>query len=247
MTPSQDKPTRPKTGEKDQAGPIWDRLKPAEIESAEKLASEYMAFLSEAKTERALGKILLEKARKAGFSDLAKGGKIARGGWLQHHGKLLGLFVPGRLSPEEGFNLVVAHGDAPRLDLKPKCLYEDGGLALIKSNLYGGLKKFQWLARPLALWGFCALKDGRQVEVRLGEDIGDPVLTITDILPHLDRKVQRDKRLVDAFPAERLNVLAGSIPLAGDKAKGKPGEKGDESKASKAKGRVKANFLKLLE
>jgi aspartyl aminopeptidase len=176
----------------------------------------YRTLLSTAKTERAVNKILIDTVTKAGFTDLENSGKVKRGGFLSHHGKLLGLFVPGQESPKSGFNLVVAHGDAPRLDLKPKCLYEDGGFGLLKSNLYGGLKKFQWLTRPLALWGLCVLKDGRKVELRFGEEPGDPVLTITDILPHLDRKVQREKKLSDAFPAERLNVLAASIP-DGDK------------------------------
>ena len=236
-------------GDGDKTGPIWDRLAPADLVEVEAMSAEYMALLSEAKTERELGKILLEKATEAGFADLEGGGKADKGGYLLHHGKLLGFYVPGAASPKNGFNIVVAHGDAPRLDLKPKCLYEDGGLAMIKSNLYGGLKKFQWLARPLALWGFCALKDGRHVDVKFGEDPRDPVLTITDILPHLDRKVQRDKRLVDAFPAEKLNVLAGSIPLAeAEGAKKDAGKaKGGGGKDAKEKRRVKANILKILE
>jgi aspartyl aminopeptidase len=224
--------------DKDQGRTIWERLTAAELEGVEALSARYRAFLSEAKTERTLGALLLEKVKAAGYRDLALGGRAPKGGYLQHHGKLLGLFAPGSAPVTEGFNLIVAHGDAPRLDLKPRCLYEDGALAMIKSNLYGGLKKFQWLARPLALWGFCALKDGRRVEVRLGEDPSDPVLTITDILPHLDRKVQREKKLIDAFPAEKLNVLAASIPLGGEE-----GEGG----AAKGKHPVKANVLKILE
>jgi aspartyl aminopeptidase len=143
----------------------------------------------------------------------------------------LGLYVPGTGDITEGFNLIVAHGDAPRLDLKPKCVYEEEGFGLLKSNLYGGLKKFQWLTRPLALWGFCVLKDGREVEIKFGEDPSDPVLTITDILPHLDRKIQREKKLSDAFPAEKLNVLAASIPVPGQK----------------VKSRFKSALLKILE
>lgn len=228
---------------KAQDRPIWDGLAQAERDDVERLSAEYRDFLSQAKTERTLGQLLLDKAKAAGFSDLEADAPASRGGWLQHHGKLLGFYIPGTMSPLSGFNLLVAHGDAPRLDLKPKCLYEDAGLAMIKSNLYGGLKKFQWLARPLALWGFCALKDGRCVDVKLGEDPSDPVLTITDILPHLDRKVQRDKRLIDAFPAEKLNVLAGSIPA---KKEDKAGEKAKSERGSEKK-LVKANVLKILE
>ncbi|MDR1395324.1 MAG: aminopeptidase [Deltaproteobacteria bacterium] len=206
------RPARPAASEKDenQTG-LWDRLTPAAREDMEKLALEYRTFLTEAKTERAVSRLILDQVRKAGFEDLAGPGRFGQGGYLSHHGKLLGLYVPGT-DFSGGFNLVVAHGDAPRLDLKPRCLYEDGGLGLLKSNLYGGLKKFQWLARPLALWGLAVLKDGRQVDIRFGEDPADPVLTITDILPHLDSKVQRDKKLTEAFPAERLNVLAASRP-----------------------------------
>ncbi|MDR1545117.1 MAG: aminopeptidase [Deltaproteobacteria bacterium] len=203
--------------------PIWERLDAPAREAVEALATEYREFLSLAKTERAVARLALDRAAAAGF---AGHGAKGRGGWLHHHGKLLGLYAPGLADPREGFNVVVAHGDAPRLDLKPKCVYEESGLGLLKSNLYGGLKKFQWLSRPLALWGFCALKDGREVEVRLGEAPGDPVLTITDILPHLDRKVQREKKLTEAFPAERLNVLAASRP-----APGKPSEAGRLKKA----------------
>jgi aspartyl aminopeptidase len=197
----------------------------------ESLATQYRQFLTKAKTERVVSDVTLEKVTQSGFVDLKNPGPVKNGGYLRHHGKLLGLFVPGQEDPLKGFNLIVAHGDAPRLDLKPKCVYEDSGLGLLKSNLYGGLKKFQWLARPLAIWGYCALKDGRHVDLRFGEEPGDPVLTITDILPHLDRKVQREKRLTDAFPAERLNVLANSQPLPG----------------GKEKSAVKGALLKILE
>ncbi|MDR1488093.1 MAG: aminopeptidase [Deltaproteobacteria bacterium] len=199
--------------DKDSKPTIWENLDEAQLTEVEDFAAEYRSFLTSAKTERAVNKFVVERALKEGFVDLdASSGKVKRGGYLSHHGKLLGLFVPGQQSPKAGFNLVVAHGDAPRLDLKPKPLYEDVGFGLLKSNLYGGLKKFQWLARPLALWGFCALKDGREIDLRFGEEPGGPVLTITDILPHLDRKVQREKKLSDAFPAEKLNVLAASKP-----------------------------------
>ncbi|MDR1607888.1 MAG: aminopeptidase [Deltaproteobacteria bacterium] len=192
---------------------IWEKLTPTQFEAVESLAQDYRHFLTKAKTERAVVAQLLAWAQAAGFEDLAQAGPARQGGYLTHHGKLLGLFKPGKAQgAKPSFNLVVAHADSPRLDLKPRCLYEESDLGLLKSNLYGGLKKFQWLARPLALWGFVALKDGRQIDVRFGEEPGDPVLTITDILPHLDSKVQRDKKLIDAFPAEKLNVLAVSKP-----------------------------------
>ncbi|MDR1039277.1 MAG: aminopeptidase [Deltaproteobacteria bacterium] len=194
---------------------IWDRTGPEEREQIERYSRDYMRFLTEGKTERKVFELVLGRLESEGFTDLARGGRADRGGYLRHLGKLLGAYVPGKSGPEGGFNIIVAHGDSPRLDLKPRCVYEDGPLALLKSNLYGGLKKFQWLARPVAIWGFTALKDGRTVDFRFGEDPEGPVLTITDILPHMDRKIQRDKKLSEAFPAERLNVLAASLPAGG--------------------------------
>ncbi|MDR1085127.1 MAG: aminopeptidase [Deltaproteobacteria bacterium] len=208
--PSQSAATK-ETDSEEKQPTIWEKISPAQQEEIESLAAEYRNFLTEAKTERAVNKYVLDKAKDAGYDDMAKADRLTKGGYLTHHGKLVGLFEPGR-DYTQGFNLLVTHGDSPRLDLKPRCLYQDGGLGLLKSNLYGGLKKYQWLARPLALWGFCVLKDGRKVEFRFGDEPGDPVLTVTDILPHLDSKVQRDKKLTDAFPAERLNVLAASTP-----------------------------------
>jgi aspartyl aminopeptidase len=216
---------------------IWDKATPAELKEIESHSRGYMDFLTSAKTERKVVSRVVEILKKSNFSDMASKspGKLKVGGYLAHHGKLLGIFVPGKEKATEGFNLIVAHGDSPRLDLKPKCVYEDGNFAMIKTNLYGGLKKFQWLARPVALWGFSALKDGGTLDYVFGEDPDDPVLTITDILPHMDKKVQREKRLVDAFPAERLNLLGGSIPLSSKK---------DEKHE---KGRVKSAILKIME
>ncbi|MDL2226152.1 aminopeptidase [Deltaproteobacteria bacterium OttesenSCG-928-M10] len=213
---------------------IWDELDEAGRREADAVGRDYRDFLSRAKTERAVVKEIVKKAEAAGFTDLAKlkGKSAGKGGYLVHQGKLAGLFVPGQASPAEGFNLIVAHGDSPRLDLKPRCAYEDAssGFGLLKTNLYGGLKKFQWLTRPLALWGFCALKDGRQVEIIFGEDPADPVLTINDILPHLDRNVQRGKKISEAIAAEKMNLIAASIPL------------GD----SEDKDRLKLAVLKIL-
>lgn len=197
---------------------IWDEMNPEAYKEADKLAGRYMDFLTKAKTERAVVTEVIGRAETAGLVDL-NGAKVkkatSKGGWLAHHGKAVGLLVPGRKSPEDGFNLIVAHGDSPRLDLKPKCVYEESapGFGMLRTNLYGGLKKFQWLARPLALWGFCALADGRHIDIVFGEDPKDPVLTVPDLLPHLDRKAQRDKKISEAIVADKMNLLAASIPL----------------------------------
>lgn len=195
---------------------VWDALDATGRKEADQLGRRYMDFITTAKTERAVVRSVAESLSARGLADLSrKAGKNSAGGWLSHHGKLIGAFVPGRRSPAEGFNLIVAHGDSPRLDLKPKCVYEETGpgFGMLRTNLYGGLKKFQWLARPMALWGFCALADGRTVDIVFGEDPRDPVLTIPDLLPHLDRKVQRDKKISEAIVADKMNLLAAGIPL----------------------------------
>lgn len=194
---------------------VWDELDQTARREADQLGRRYLDFLSRAKTERAVVREVVKSASGLGFADLESGKKIKAGGFLAHHGKMIGLFRPGRKSPAEGFNLIVAHGDSPRLDLKPKCVYEETspGFGMLRTNLYGGLKKFQWLARPLALWGFCALADGRTVDIVFGEDPADPVLTVPDLLPHLDRKAQRDKKISEAIVADKMNLLAASIPL----------------------------------
>lgn len=196
---------------------VWDELDQTARREADQLARLYLDFLSRAKTERAVVREAVKSASGMGFADLEGGKKIKAGGFLAHHGKMIGLFRPGRKSPAEGFNLIVAHGDSPRLDLKPKCVYEETapGFGMLRTNLYGGLKKFQWLARPLALWGFCALADGRTVDIVFGEDPAEPVLTVPDLLPHLDRKAQRDKKISEAIVADKMNILAASIPLGG--------------------------------
>ena len=212
---------------------VWDELNPAGRRAAETLAREYLDFLTRSKTERAVVRNVRQKLEAGGFADLGLArGWVKSGGFLCHHQKLLGLWRPGQAGPESGFNIIVTHGDSPRLDLKPKCVYEESGpgLGLLRTNLYGGLKKYQWLARPLALWGFCALKDGRTVDLVFGEDPRDPVLTVPDLLPHLDRKVQREKKMGEAVAAEKMNLLAAALPL------GKPEDKD----------RLKLAVLKIL-
>ncbi|MDR2405357.1 MAG: aminopeptidase [Deltaproteobacteria bacterium] len=232
MTKEKEKKTKETKNNSEEKLSIWDKVSPQELKEIEEFSVGYRDFLTQCKTERKVVQYILKLAEKAGFVDLAKKPtKIKVGGYLQHHNKVLGLFVPGRKDPQEGFNLIVAHGDSPRLDLKPRCVYEDGSFGLLKTNLYGGLKKFQWLTRPVAIWGFSTLKDGRTLDFTFGEDDSDPVLTITDILPHMDRKIQREKRLTEAFPAERLNVLASSIPV----------------KEKEGKNRLKQALFKILE
>ena len=170
------------------------------------------------------------QAKALGFVDLA-GKEAGPRTFYNYRGKTIVLAVQGRRPLTEGLRLVASHIDSPRLDLKQYPLYEDTDLAFLKTHYYGGIKKYQWLARPLAIHGVVLKADGRRVELKVGEDPGDPVFTVLDLLPHLAKKAQMDKKVADAFEGEKLNVLVGSLPL------------GD----SETKERVKLYLLKHLE
>ena len=119
----------------------------------------------------------------------------------------------------EGLRLIIAHIDSPRLDLKPRPMYEDVDLVFLKSHYYGGVKKYQWLSRPLALHGHVVKDDGRVIDLVIGEDDGDPVLTIADLAPHLDRQVMRDKKVSEAFVGEKMNLIVAGLPLGDEEVK----------------------------
>jgi aspartyl aminopeptidase len=154
----------------------------------------------------------------AGFRPLAKLKKPAPL-FSSLMGKTTALAVPGRKPPSEGLRLIVSHIDCPRLDLKQNPLYEEVELALLKTHYYGGIKKYQWMSQPLALHGRVVKSDGRLVDIVIGEADDDPVMTIADLLPHLAQRVQAEKKVNEAFPAEKLNLLVGSLPLGGEEVK----------------------------
>jgi len=193
--------------------PAWDRMSEAERGEALQLAEEYRRFLDEAKTERKAAREVLRLAGEGGF-----GRDPDRPLWV-HRGKVVALALLGERPPEEGLRIVVSHLDAPRLDLKQNPLYEEVGLALLKTQYYGGIKKYQWVTRPLAIHGVVVRRDGSSLEVCIGEDEDEPVFTVLDLLPHLARKVQYERKLNEAIPGEKLNVLVGSLPLEGEEAK----------------------------
>jgi aspartyl aminopeptidase len=206
----------------------WDvYAAPAERKAVEACAADYMDFLTRCKTERETVDYVLEKARAAGFStELTAKSKAYV---LAQRGKTVLLARRGKKPLSEGFRLVGAHCDTPRIDLKQHPLYEDTDLGLMKTHYYGGIRKYQWLARPLALHGVVVKKDGTVVRVCVGEGPADPVLTITDLLPHLAYK-QVEQKVADAFEAEKLNAVVGHAPA------GKDGDKA----------RVKRRVLELL-
>jgi aspartyl aminopeptidase len=194
---------------------------------------EYKTFLNKAKTEREFIKESVAQAKENGYRDLDElgdtplnpGDKVYR----VIKGKLMLLAVIGAKPASEGTRIVGAHVDSPRFDIKQNPLFESTEMAYFKTHYYGGIKKYQWVAIPLALHGVIVKADGSKVEVNIGEDEKEPVFTITDLLPHL-AKQQYEKKLNEAFEGENMNILIGSEPL-GDK---------DE------KDRFKKNILSIL-
>lgn len=190
----------------------------------------YKDFLSVCKTERESVDYFIQKAEKAGFSsfnekEYQEGYKF----YFNNRGKSLILGIVGEESLLNGFSLVGAHVDAPRLDLKGQPLYEDDGLAMLKTHYYGGIKKYQWLSIPLAIHGVVVLESGEVKKIVLGELDEEPVFTIADLLPHL-AKDQMTKPMNKAIEGEGLNVLLGAIPC----------------KDKEEKARVKSNVMNLL-
>lgn len=178
------------------------------------LAEAYKKFLDQGKTEREVVSFLEEQAIALGYQDLKKIEKLEEGQtfYFNHRNKCF--FMGLKKSPlKEGFNLVAAHIDAPRLDLKGAPLYEEEGLALLKTHYYGGIKKYQWVTMPLALHGVVFKKDGTKLELRIGEEETDPVFTITDLLPHLGRE-QMAETMAKGIKGEQLNLLVGNKPVA---------------------------------
>ncbi len=191
----------------------------------------YMDFMNRSKTEREIVESVKEMAEAKGFRDIQTVEKINPGDKVYYINKEKSMYlaVIGTKSMEEGLNIIGAHGDSPRLDLKPNPIYEDGGFAYFKTHYYGGIKKYQWTTIPLAIHGVIVKTNGEKIKVCIGEDKKDPIFTITDLLPHLAQE-QMDKKIRDAIPGENLNLLIGSIPFA-------------DSKVSE---KVKLNILNIL-
>ena len=212
----------------------WERLKEGELEDVFGFSEEYKLFLDKGKTERECTDEIIKQAKAEGFTSieevLAKGNfKPGDKIYAENKGKGVALFVLGSEALDKGMRIVGSHLDAPRLDLKAFPLYEDGGLGMFKTHYYGGIKKYQWVALPLALHGIIFTKNGEKISIVIGEDDDDPVLYITDLLPHLS-KDQMEKKMGEGITGEGLNVIIGSIPYCGDDI--------DE--------KVKFNILKLL-
>ena len=188
-----------------------------ETEIADGFCEGYKAFLDKAKTEREAATEIIELAKANGYVEFIPGEKYTAGEkiYYNNRNKSVILCVIGKRSIIDGVKIAAAHIDSPRLDLKPNPLYEDTDIALFKTHYYGGIKKYQWTAIPLALHGAVALKDGSVVSVCVGEDEDDPKFVITDLLPHLGGE-QNKRTLKDGIKGEELNVLVGSRPFMND-------------------------------
>ena len=199
------------------------------INAAYDFAVDYMKYLDDAKTEREAVDASIIIAEAAGFKPYTLGQKLSVGDkcYYNNRGKNLFLFTIGSENLENGIRISAAHIDSPRIDLKQVPLYEDEGMSFLKTHYYGGIRKYQWLATPLAIHGVVIKADGTSVNVVIGEDDNDPVLYINDLLPHLAHGME-SKPVGSFIDGEKLNVLVGSRPL------------GDEDNA------IKLNTLKIL-
>lgn len=193
----------------------YELMTKEEVEKAYKYCDEYMKYLDNSKTERLAVKSAIELAKKAGFEEFKRGHEYKAGDKLYKsiRGKALILVVMGKRGLEDGMNIAGAHVDAPRLDLKQIPMYEDSEIAFFKTHYYGGIKKYQWVATPLALYGTVSLISGENVDVAIGDGENDPVFVITDLLPHLGAD-QAKKPLGEAIAGEALNIVVGSAPCA---------------------------------
>ena len=206
-------------------------LSEEELQKADAFCEEYKNFLNSSKTEREAVHYAVARAEKLGFTpfDAGKAYKAGDKVYLNNRGKALILAVVGKKDLREGVHILAAHTDSPRLDLKQVPVYEDNEMGYLKTHYYGGIKKYQWVTIPLALHGVLVKNDGSVVTVRIGEDEGDPVFCITDLLPHLAAD-QMKRPAGELIRGEELNVVIGSRPFRDD----------DASE------RVKLNLLKLL-
>ena len=209
-------------------------------EEVYKFAEDYRKFISNCKTERECVTALAKEAEEAGFVNLEEvirnktalkpGARV----YANNMGKGLALFVLGKESMESGMNILGAHIDSPRMDLKQDPLYEDTDFAMLDTHYYGGIKKYQWVTLPLALHGVIAKKDGTLVQVNVGDKPGDPVFGVSDLLIHLSGE-QLEKKGAKVIEGENLDLIIGSIPMLADE---------DDKEAAKEK--VKANIMKIL-
>lgn len=196
---------------------LWEIYDDTQLQELEKLNEAYKAFLDAGKTERECVMEIVRQAEAAGYRDLysmdaVKAGDKVYATWME---KSIALFHVGSEPLEQGMNILGAHIDSPRLDLKQNPLYEDSGFAYFDTHYYGGIKKYQWVTIPLGIHGVIVRKDGTKEVVSIGEKEEDPVFAVTDLLVHLSSK-QMEKKASAVVEGENLDILIGSRPLAGE-------------------------------
>lgn len=195
---------------------VWEKLKEDEKKKVFEVADDYRKFIDSSKTERLTITEIVKRAKENGYKELCELKELKPNTKVYYVNKEKSavLAVIGNEKIENGMNIVGSHVDSPRIDLKQNPLYEDKGICLLKTHYYGGIRKYQWVAMPLALYGVVVKANGEKIEISIGDDENDPVFYITDLLPHL-AKEQNDKKLSEAIEGEGLNVIIGSLPAEG--------------------------------
>lgn len=223
---------------------VWTTYSTKQLKELESLCKEYRDFLDQGKTERECVDTIVNMIEKAGYVELnklQKDGKTLKTGdkvYSVNMNKAVVMFQIGKQPFVNGFNILGAHIDSPRMDIKQNPLYEDGGFAYLDTHYYGGVKKYQWVTLPLALHGVVAKKDGTLVEINLGDQEDDPVFFVSDLLIHLSQE-QLEKKAAKVIEGEALDIIIGNKPLLLDGKKKK-----DESDA---KSTVKEGILAILK
>jgi len=224
----------------------WETYNSKQLKEVDAFADEYRYFLDQGKTERECVDYIVNAAEKAGYRELKelmkKGEKLKKGDkvyavWMN---KSIVMFRIGSRPMVEGMNILGAHIDSPRLDIKQNPLYEDGGFAYLDTHYYGGVKKYQWVTLPLALHGVIVKKDGTTVEINIGENEDDPVFFVSDLLIHLAQE-QMEKKAAKVIEGEALDIIVGNRPITLGK------EKASEKDKDKAKEAVKKGILDILK
>ena len=232
----------------------WERYSEAQLQDVDVLSQEYMEFLNNGKTERECIDQIVNLIEEKGYRELEavmeSGDKLQAGDrvysvWMN---KSIVLFQIGTDKMADGINILGAHIDSPRLDIKQNPLYEDGGFAYLDTHYYGGVKKYQWVTIPLAIHGVVVKKDGSIVEVSVGEKDEDPVFFVSDLLIHLAQE-QLEKKANKVIEGEALDIIVGNRPLVIEKkeADGKNEEKGEKDEKAAEKDAVKKGILDILQ
>ncbi|OLR54692.1 aminopeptidase [Hornefia porci] len=224
----------------------WELYSDAQIEECDRFCEGYMDFLSRCKTERECVRRIEKDLEEAGYhpmDELIRRGEKLKAGdkvYRINMNKAVVMFHIGKEPVEEGMNILGAHIDSPRMDVKQNPLYEDGGFAYLDTHYYGGIKKYQWVALPLALHGIVVRRDGSAVEIAVGEKDSDPVFFVSDLLVHLAQE-QMEKKATKVIEGEALDIIVGNRPLKLEE------KKDDEDSKKRKKDPVRQGILKILK